>query len=156
MQKEKQKAKSIAAVVRDNNNPMELTLTPELSYGAFRIGANIADYMNLVKKVPYDEYIDWDSYVVKDLDHTNLWCSDSGVIYAIRFDSHCFYKGQDLIRMHIFDFLMRLNKEPSKVEILWTPTKDENHGQNQHVYDIELNRSGYRGLQVWTWRKHIV
>lgn len=156
MQKEKQKAKSIAAAQRDEHKPIELTLNPELSYGEFQIGESITHYMDVVEKESRGRYLDWDSYIAKDFGNVNLWCSSSGIIYAIRFDKHCFYKGQDMIGMHIFDFLMKLNKEPRKVEILWTPTKDENHGQNQHVYDIVLNRSGSMGLQVWTWKKHIV
>lgn len=156
MPKEKQKAKNIAVSIRDNGKPSELTLCPELSYGEFRIGDDINKFINLVEKEPRGSHLNWDSYVAKDYDSINLWCSDSGLIYAIRFDEHCFFKGRNLIRMPIISFLMLLNKEPSKVEILWTPTKDDNHGQNQHVYDIDLNRSGSRGLQVWTWRKRIV
>ena len=156
MQKEKQKARNIAEAVRDNQKHSELTLNPEFSYGKFRIGEEIANYKDFVEKEPQGDYLDWDSYIAKDSDNVNLWCSRTGVVYAIRFDMHCFYEGYDLIGMNILSFLLMLNKEPSKVEILWTPTKDENHGQNQHVYDIDLNRSGSKGLQVWTWRKRIV
>ena len=156
MQKEKQKERNTAAIERDNHSLLELTLNPELSYGVFRIGEDVANYNEIVELEPRGKYLDWDSYLAKNLDSVNLWCSCSGIVYAIRFDSHCYYKGQDLIGMRILDFLKMLNKEPRKVEILWTPTKDENHGQNQHVYDIDLNRTGTRGLQVWTWRKRIV
>jgi hypothetical protein len=86
------------------------------------------------------------STFVKDSDKLNLWCSGSGIVYAIRFDIHCFYKGQDLIGMPILVFLKMLNKEPYRVEIIWVPTKDDNHGQNQHVYDFDINRSGSKGL----------
>ena len=156
MQKEKQKARSIAAAKRGNHKPHELTINPELSYGKFQIGEDVANYRDLVEKEPKGEYLDWDSYIAKDFDNVNLWCSCSGLIKAIRFDNHCFYEGHDLIGLYILDFLKMLNKEPRKVEILWTPTKDLNHGQNQHVYDIDLNRTGTKGLQVWTWRKRIV
>ena len=156
MRKKSQKARNIAAVVRDKQNLFELTIHSELSYGVFRIGENVSNYIHLVEKEPYGKYLDWDSYIAKDLDDVNLWCSGSGVVYAIRLDSHCYYEGLDLIGLNIFSFLLMLNKEPRKVEVLWTPTKDENHGQNQHVYDINLNNSGYKGLQVWTWRKRIV
>ena len=83
-----------------NHKSTELTLDPEISYGEFQIGEDIAKYMNLVEKEEGD-YIDWDSYIVKDSDKLNLWCSGSGIVYAIRFDIHCFYKGQDLIGMPI-------------------------------------------------------
>ena len=138
-----------------NHKSTELTLDPEISYGEFQIGEDIAKYMNLVEKEEGD-YIDWDSYIVKDSDKLNLWCSGSGTVYAIRFDIHCFFKGQDLIGMPILVFLKMLNKEPYHVEIIWVPTKDDNHGQNQHVYDFDLNKSGSKGLEVWTWRKRIV
>ena len=156
MQKEKQKARSIAAALRDNETLFELTIDSYLSYGGIRIGDNIANYLNVVEKEPQGKYLDWNSYLAKDIDGANMWCSDSGIIYAIRLDRHCYYKGHDLIGFPILVFLMILEKEPRKVEILWTPTKDADHGQNQHVYDIDINRSGSKGLQVWTWRKRIV
>lgn len=142
--------------MESNHKTVELNLGPEiLSYGEFQIGENIAKYMDLVEKET-GENIDWDSYIVQDSDKLNLWSSSSGTVYAIKFRTHCFYKGQDLIGMPIFDFLKMLNKEPYKVEIYWVPTKDDNHGQNQHAYDFFLNRSGSKGLEVWTWRKRIV
>ena len=142
--------------MESNHKPIELNLGPEiLSYGEFQIGENIAKYMDFVE-IEEGENIDWDSYITKDSDKINLWCSDSGIVNTIRFDIHCFYKGQDLIGMHIFDFLILLNKEPYMVDVIWVPTKDDNHGQNQHVYDFDLNRSGSKALQVWTWRKKIV
>ena len=141
--------------MESNHKSFELTLDPEISYGEFQIGEDIAKYMDLVEK-EQGENIDWDSYITKDSDKVSLWCSCSGIVYAIKFRTHCFYKGQDLIGMPIFDFLKMLNKEPYHVEIIWVPTKDDNHGQNQHVYDFDLNRSGSKGLEVWTWRKRIV
>lgn len=142
--------------LRDKNTLFELILKPDLSYGGIRIGDNVANYKSTVEKEPRGKYLDWDSYIAKGIDCANLWCSDLGIIYAIRLDSHCYFKGHDLIGFPILDFLLLLDKEPRNVEILWTPTKDDNHGQNQHVYDIDLNRSGSKGLQVWTWRKRIV
>ena len=142
--------------MESNHKPIELNLGPEiLSYGEFQIGENIAKYMDLVE-IEEGENIDWDSYITKDSDKINLWCSDSGIVNTIRFDIHCFYKGQDLIGMPIFDFLKMLNKEPSIVEIGWVPTKDDHHGQSRHAYYFDLNRSGSKGLVVWTWRKRIV
>ena len=138
-----------------NLKSIELTLDQEIYYGEFKIGESIAKYLDLVEKET-GEYIDWDSYIVQDSDTLNLWCSGSGTVYAIRFDVHCYYKGQDLIGMPILDFLKILNKEPYHVEVLWVPTKDDYHGQNQHVYDFDLNRSGSKGVEVWTWRKRIV
>ena len=141
--------------MESNHKSIELTLDPEISYGEFQIGENIAKYMNLVE-IETGEFIDWNSYIVQDSDRLNLWSSCSGIVYAIKFRTHCFYKGQDLIGMPIFDFLKMLNKEPYHVELFWVPTKDDSHGQNQHAYDFDLNRSGSKGLEVWTWRKRIV
>lgn len=141
--------------MESNHKSFELTLDSVISYGEFQIGESIAKYMDLVEK-EQGENIDWDSYITKDSDKVSLWCSCSGIVYAIRVDINCFYKGQDLIGMPILDFLKMLNKEPYHVEIIWVPTKDDNHGQNQHVYDFDLNRSGSKGLEVWTWRKRIV
>lgn len=156
MQKGKQKGKNIVVATRDSHNSLELGFGSKLSYGAFQIGELIDKYLANVELEPHGKYLNWDSYLVKDLVGVHLWCSSSKIVYAMRFDTHCFYKGQDLIRMPIFSFLKMLNKEPRKVEVLWSPTKDDNHGQNQHVYDIDLNRSGSKVLQVWTWRKRIV
>ena len=50
MKNEKQKVKSIAAAQRDKHKPIELTLNPELSYGEFRIGESIANYVGVVEK----------------------------------------------------------------------------------------------------------
>ena len=157
MQKEKQKAKNIVGVIKDNmNEQFELSLFPEISYGRFRIGSNISEYRQFVDTDPVGATPNHDSFVINNIEYEiNLLTNSIGTISTIRFTEHCFFKMNDLIGIPILDFFSIIKQEPESVSIEWTPARNplKKNGEYQHVYDIPLNST--RMIQVWTWLKRV-
>ena len=156
MEKKTQREKNTVGGINTSNTGSLLSISPSISYGIFRVGSNVSDYYNYLKKTyDGDDHYTLDEYDVHLYGYRiTLYCRKNGFVDSICFDEHCFFNGRDLIGMSIISFMLMINKEPDSVSIDWIPTKDENHGQHQRCYCFYYYRS--KVIQLWTWKKKIV
>lgn len=127
-----------------------LSLIPNKSLGMFVLGRNIKEYKDISHYTIHheDKSYSYDSYEF-DKQGVTLWLNEDNNIDTILCEKECYWRGKNLIKMPIDNFLLEYNIIPDKIEKIYVLI-NENRGQNQMAYDFNK-----LGLIIWTWRKRI-